>query len=187
MKNKKSLSYYQSLDYEIKIEKDNCDDETWYIAYCDELGRGSCYGLGDTPEEALKQFMADKNDFIEELYKEGRPVPEPRHRDASEMEFSGVFNVRTTPLLHAHMSRLAKQSGVSLNHYVTQILAMGSMIGEVEEYFDKKCNAIEDKIDEHHYQMTTQMVDYQKHKVDTQKPIWDITVEYDENIMKIAS
>ena len=184
---KKSLAYYQALDYDVKIEKEQYEDETWYIAYCDELGRGSCYGTGNTPQEALEQFLVDKNDFIKELYNEGRPVPEPNPREAPETEFSGIFNVRTTPLLHAHLSRLAKKSRVSLNHYVTQILALGSVIGEIKEYFDGKCNALEDKIDEHHYQMTTQMVDYQKHTVDTKRPDWDLSVKYDKDFMKIAS
>ncbi len=185
--NKKSLSYYQSLDYDVIIEKDRYEDEEWYIAYCDELGRGSCYGTGDTPQEALEMFLKDKNAFIEELYRAKRPIPEPRPREDQETVLSGIFNVRTTPQLHGLLSGQAKKSGVSLNHYVNQLLAMGAMVGEIKQYFDGKCNALEDKIDAHHYQMTTQMIDYQKHTVETRKPDWDLSAKYEKDFMKIAS
>ncbi len=187
MNKKKNLNYYLSLDYEVHIEKEKYENEEWYIAYCEELGRGSCYGTGATQQEALNDFLNDKNEFIKELYSQKRPIPEPRPKEEFEKTLSGVFNVRTTPQVHGLLAKQAKKNGVSLNHYVNQLLAMGTTFGEMKSYFNEKCNALEDKIDEHHYQMTDQMVDYKKHTMQTKKPAWLISEKYEKNIMKIAS
>jgi len=69
------------IDYDIKIELEHLGNEVWWIAYCDELGRGSCYGLGDTPEEALVEFLKDKESFIAELHAEGRSIPKRKEME----------------------------------------------------------------------------------------------------------
>lgn len=163
---KKDLLYYKRLNYEIHIEQETDENEIWFIAYCDELGRGSCYGTGTTPQEALENFMKDKNEFIKILYDEKKPIPEPRPREETESMLSGTFNVRTSPQIHGLLSQQAKERGISLNLYVNQLLATGSALHEAKKYFDEKCNRIEDKIDAHHYQMTNQL-DYQIKSIET--------------------
>jgi len=162
----KDLKYYRNLDYDIKIEKESYEGEHGYIAYCDELGHGSCYGTGATPQEALENFIKDKNEFIKILYDEKKPIPEPRPREEPDSILSGIFNVRTSPQIHGLLSQQAKERGISLNLYVNQILATGSALHEAKKYFDEICNRIEDKIDAHHYQMTSQIIDYQKHTIE---------------------
>ena len=116
----KPLKYYKNLDYNIIIEKQMEDDEQWYIAFTNELGKLACYGRGDTQAEALASFFQEKDAFIEHLFSEGKhiPLPEPHAQ-----KFSGVFNVRTSPTIHANLVTQAKQQGISLNLYLNQILA----------------------------------------------------------------
>ena len=76
--NKEPLEYYQNLYYTIIITKQEFENEAWYDAHCKELGKYSCYGTGKTPIKALKEFLNDKNDFIEVLYKEKIKIPSPK-------------------------------------------------------------------------------------------------------------
>ncbi len=122
MSNKLKPEDLKKLDYNIQIEKENYEDEKWYIAYAKELGKYSCYGKGDTPEEAVHNFLKEKDQFIEDLYQQGLPVPLPENSIDTE-SFSGVFNVRTSPLIHAKLVYQAKQQGISLNLYLNQILS----------------------------------------------------------------
>ncbi len=68
----KPLSYYQNLHYPIIIEKD--DDR--FIAYCNELGKYACYGLGKSRELALQSFIVEKEEYIELLYNLGKSIPD---------------------------------------------------------------------------------------------------------------
>jgi len=64
----KDLKYYKALDYNIIIEKEVEDGESWFIAYANELGKFACYGRGETQTEALNSFIEEKNAFIEFLF-----------------------------------------------------------------------------------------------------------------------
>ena len=182
---KKNLLYYTRLNYEIHIEQETDENETWFIAYCDELGRGSCYGTGVDPQEALKNFLKDKNEFIELLVDEKKPIPEPRSREEFESMLSGTFNVRTSPQIHGLLSQQAKGKGISLNLYVNQLLAIGSALHEAKKYFDEKCNRIEDKIDAHHYQMTSQL-DYQIKSIESPGSQYSFQDQFNVHLFKKA-
>jgi len=73
----RGVKYFKSLNYDVIIRRRDLDGEQWYEAYCEELGRYSCYGIGDTQEEALKSFMAEKDSFIEQLYESNEVIPLP--------------------------------------------------------------------------------------------------------------
>jgi len=118
---RKSLSYYKALEYNVIIQKEELDGEKWYVAYCNELGLNACHGIGVTLEEALKSFLQEKNYFIEFLYEKGEPIPEVEEK--KDEQCSGVFTVRTTPLLHAMLIKQAKMNDVSLNSYITHVLS----------------------------------------------------------------
>lgn len=59
--------------YTIHIKKNRNE----YVAYCNELGRGSCYGMGESPQEALLHFLRDQKKFVKLLKQIGKPIPEP--------------------------------------------------------------------------------------------------------------
>lgn len=118
----KDLRYYQSLEYNVIIKKEELDGEKWYVAYCNELGISACHGIGDTQEEALKSFIEEKNAFIEFLFESGDTIPEVVQ---SEQNLSGTFSVRTSPWIHSSLVDASKKYGQSLNAYVNQLLSFG--------------------------------------------------------------
>ena len=71
----KTLEYYQSLEYDIIIHCVEMDDMKFYMAYCVELGMGSCYGRGDTMHEALDSYIEDKKYFIQYLFENNLSIP----------------------------------------------------------------------------------------------------------------
>ena len=75
----KDLKYYKYLTYNIIVEKQEIDGETWFIAFTNELGKFACYGRGETQIEALNSFMVEKDVFIEYLFSEGKEIPEPKN------------------------------------------------------------------------------------------------------------
>ena len=130
----KSLEFYKSLEYDIIIKREELDGEVWYVAYCNEFGLNACHGIGETREEAVKSYLEEKDIFIELLYTQGEPIPEPMPVDNT---FSGTFSVRTSPWLHALIASQAKKNDVSINSYINQILAYCA--GQ-----DVMCNRFED-------------------------------------------
>ena len=157
---KKNLEYYLGLEYDIIVHKEEMDGETWYNAYCKELGKFSCYGKGETASEAIESFKEQKSDFISYLFEEGKKIPEPKQREET-ITYSGFFNVRTSPIIHAMLAEQANEMGISMNLYTNQILA-----GAVEK--KRNDNQVVDllhqlgsKLDDHHYEVTKQLK-YQK-------------------------
>jgi len=151
----KNLDYYKNLDYKIIIEQDNYEDEKWFIAYSNELGKNACYGKGETEIEAVKSFLEEKDIFIEYLYNNDKKIPEPKKY--SEKEFSGVFNVRTSKIIHEKLVNQASEQGISLNLYLNQILASATENKEFENKLSDKITELKNKIDLHHNLMSKQM------------------------------
>jgi len=165
---KKDLSYYKKLKYNIIIEEEKFEDEVWFIAYSNELGKYACYGKGDTEVEALQNFIEEKNDFIEYLFTNNKSIPEPETK--SERNFSGVFNVRTSSIIHYKLVNQAKDLNISLNLYLNQILAAAVERKQNELIIEEKLFEISRKIDKHHFEITKQMK-YQNESLSKLK--WD--------------
>ena len=125
---RKSLEYYQSLEYNIIIKKEVMDGEEWYVAYCNEFGLPACHGIGNTQSEALNSFMEEKRFFIDFLYEKGEPIPEVISDETGA--FRGVFTVRTSSWLHRQLSLEADNQGISLNSLIIQLLSY--YLGQVE-------------------------------------------------------
>lgn len=155
-----NLDYYKSFEYRVIVEKDSYEEETWYIAYSEELGKKACYGEGDTPEEALKNFYEVKNDFIDMLFDLGKKIPEPDPNIDYE-GCNGNISVRTTPQTHAKLLREAKQAGTSLNLYINNLLLLNSQQCINDELF-KKVSTLESKLDKHHRYAETKKISYDK-------------------------
>lgn len=67
-------------------------------------------------EAGLLSLVAE---VVEDLQDNGEPVPQP----LGAREYSGKFNVRTSPSLHRRLAIAAKTEGISLNALVNQKLA----------------------------------------------------------------
>jgi predicted HicB family RNase H-like nuclease len=158
MLQRKNLSYYQAFDYTIIVEKETQDNESWYIAYSTELGKHACYGRGNSPEEAVESYKNEKYDFINFLFQNRKPIPEPEER-IEEVLLSGFFNVRTTPELHTLLAKHANIQGVSLNQYVNILLASKSGGQQVSMQHQDCLQRIEKKLDFHH-SFVTRKLDY---------------------------
>jgi predicted RNase H-like HicB family nuclease len=93
--NSSDLAYYKNLEYNIIIEKEMDEDDQWFIAYANELGKYSCYGRGDTREEAIGSFLEEKDVFLEYLFNEGLEIPEPKKKP--EDKHSGFLMFERLP------------------------------------------------------------------------------------------
>ncbi|MBN1182670.1 MAG: toxin-antitoxin system HicB family antitoxin [Bacteroidales bacterium] len=156
MSKRKELSYYLSLEYPIIIRQVSFEDDKWFIAYCHELGRGACYGIGDNQVNAIKNFMREKEDFIRLLYENNRAIPEILP-ESNENLLSGTFSLRTTPQMHSQLSKMAKQSGVSTNQFCITLLAAGLRETQLNEEINKNLHQIQSMIKDHHSYMTDQL------------------------------
>ena len=78
-----------------------------------------CETFGDTLEEAWEMMEDAKRTWIEAQLDDGHPVPAPRDED----DYSGKFVVRVGRSLHRDLVRLAGLEGMSLNAFVTSVLA----------------------------------------------------------------
>ncbi len=153
----KDLGYYKKLHYNVIIEKQEYQGESWYIAYAEELGKYACYGRGNSEAEALKSFNEEKELFIEYLFNEGKNIPEPKDREKSK--FSGIFNVRTSSIIHSKLVNQAKELNISLNLYLNQILATAVERKHVEMQVIDKLTEISEKIDKYHF-VITELMDF---------------------------
>ncbi len=119
MKTNKNLKYYLSLPYKIEIYFEH-EDKTWVAAH-PELGRGTCYAIGETQEDALKLLAEAKKDILEIAISEGKEIPEPNF-EKEELP-SGQFVLRIPRSLHAQLKLQADKEQVSLNQYVLTVLS----------------------------------------------------------------
>ena len=75
--------------------------------------------LAATPEAALAELQPVLDAAIEIYQADGRNLPAPDAPTA----YSGKFLVRVPKTLHARLAHVADAEGVSLNAYVTTVLA----------------------------------------------------------------
>jgi len=138
MRTNKTLDYYKKLRYKVIVQPEYYENEKWFIAYCNELGKYSCRGEGETYEEAIKNFEKEKESFIEYLYINGKNIPEPENYESKE--YSGNINIRMNPDLHAILAENAKLKGISLNQYIIFLLTQNVTLDAVTREFEDKFN-----------------------------------------------
>jgi antitoxin HicB len=115
MNDAKNLDYYRGLPYGIMLRKDEEDD---WVARVEELP--GCTAHGGTQADALEKLEEVRTAWIEDAIESGDGIPEPK---ASEELPSGKWLQRVPRSLHKSLTDLAKREGVSLNQFVTTVLA----------------------------------------------------------------
>jgi len=145
MLKEKTLDDYKRLSYKIIIEEISDESGTEFMAYTQELGKYSCYGKGSSIEEAVSDYHTVKDDFIEYLFDNKKPIPEPVIQTEEPLP-NGVITLRTTPVMHAQLMRQAKDNNVSLNQYLNQIICGASVVNDVKAHFDQKIQYICDRM-----------------------------------------
>lgn len=113
---RRELEYYLNLRYPVTIHP---DPESGFVAEVEELP--GCMTQAETLDEIFKAIEDARQLWIETAYNEGQDIPLPRDME----KYPGKFLVRIPQWLHRDLARAAKREGVSLNQYVTSLLAAG--------------------------------------------------------------
>ena len=108
---------YTRLAYHLVLVRDAEDKAKPWTASVEELP--GCTSHGKTSDEALDGIEAAMAKWIGVALEEGRDVPEPR----SAASHSGRLLLRMPKTLHAELTRVSEQEGISLNQFITDVLA----------------------------------------------------------------
>jgi antitoxin HicB len=112
-----SVEDYTSLPYHLLLVRDGEDKTKPWTASVEELP--GCTSHGRTSDEALDGIEAAMAKWIGIALEEGREVPEPK----SAATHSGRLLLRMPKTLHADLTRASEREGVSLNQFITDVLA----------------------------------------------------------------
>lgn len=85
------------------------EDDQEYVGLCAEFP--SLSWLAPSPEASLQGIRSVVADVVEDMDKNGEPVPDP----IAGKHYSGKFMVRVTPETHRRLAVEAAEEGVSLN------------------------------------------------------------------------
>jgi antitoxin HicB len=113
----RSVERYADLPYHMLLVRDGGDKGRPWLASVEELP--GCTSRGKTAEEALSGVEEAKTSWIATALAEGRDVPEPK----SGTSHSGRLLLRMPRTLHADLTRASEREGVSLNQFITDVLA----------------------------------------------------------------
>jgi len=137
---KKDLKRYLDMPHRIDIKKSEAGG--FFVSVPDLPG---CYSQGDTLEEAYNMILDAKTAWIESALEDGEVIPEP----SDEKKYSGRILLRIPPTLHSELSQKAALQEVSLNQYLTYLLAKENEKQpiKIEPHFHKTTRV--DKINVH--------------------------------------
>jgi antitoxin HicB len=108
---------YTSLPYHLLLVRDGEERGKPWTASVEELP--GCTSRGKTSDEALNGIQAAMSKWIATAIEEGRDVPEPK----SATSHSGRLLLRMPRTLHADLTRASEREGISLNQFITDVLA----------------------------------------------------------------
>ena len=108
---------YTGLPYHLMVVRDGEDKGKPWTASVEELP--GCTSHGKTAEEALGAIQAAISKWIAVALEEGREIPEPK----SATSHSGRLLLRMPRTLHGDLTRASEREGVSLNQFITDVLA----------------------------------------------------------------
>jgi len=113
---RRELEYYLNLRYPVTIHS---DPASGFVAEIEELP--GCMTQAETLDKIFTAIEDARKLWIKTAYNEGQDIPLPRDME----KYPGKFLVRIPKGLHRDLARAAKREGVSLNQYVTSLLAAG--------------------------------------------------------------
>lgn len=112
-KKNQGVEYYTQLDYPVELVR----DEDSYVASNPDLP--GCISFGGSPNEAVESLKEVRDLWIKGQLKSGNPIPEP----SAPERYSGKFVLRIPKMMHRIADSQARREGVSLNSYITSVLA----------------------------------------------------------------
>jgi predicted RNase H-like HicB family nuclease len=113
----KTLDDYLKLPYEITLVRDEEGGKPGWVARVEELP--GCTTRARNPQEAASKVSHLLSDWIAAAIQEGRDVPEPKSGETH----SGRLLLRMPRTLHGELTRVAERERVSLNQFITDVLA----------------------------------------------------------------
>jgi len=128
----RDLEYYLGLAYVIEVIPIPEAEGGGYTARLPQVGRLAITGDGESPQEAIANLEAAKRERFIEYLKKGIRIPEPEEEIE---EYSGRFVVRLPKVLHRQLAAEAKKNEISLNQYVSYLLASNFQLKKQEEHF----------------------------------------------------
>jgi antitoxin HicB len=102
------------LPYPVTLVHEN--DDQW-VATIDALP--GCSARGATPDEAVERAAEAMTTWLASARRDGKDVPEPK----TAQSHSGRLLLRMPQTLHAELARVAEREKVSLNQFITDVLA----------------------------------------------------------------
>ena len=105
--------------YDISVRRRDVEGEVLFEASVVELPDVSAYA--ETYQEAYDLVIASIRDLSTHAEKTGSPFPQPR--DDRDDEFSGRVTLRLPKRVHRLAATAAKVQGVSLNQYLSTVIA----------------------------------------------------------------
>jgi antitoxin HicB len=115
--NQKPLDYYLNADYFFTVRPDL--DDGGYIVEFPDLRY--CVGTGDTVEEAIRDAMLAKSEWITAAYEDNISIPKPTGGE----EYNGRISLRIPRSLHRSIAEAAKKEGVSANQFISHLISLG--------------------------------------------------------------
>lgn len=113
---KKELDFYLGLDYPVTV---HTDPDGGFVAEIEDLP--GCMTQAETLDDLFAAIQDARRAWIEAAYGMGQDIPLPKELD----EYKGKILVRIPRSLHRDLAHAAKKEGVSLNQYITSLLAAG--------------------------------------------------------------
>lgn len=78
----------------------------------------SLSGVGETPDEALKEAQEVVRASVQSLEEDGEPVPQP----VATREYKGKIALRIAPDTHRLVALQAAEAGLSINQYLSRLI-----------------------------------------------------------------
>ena len=120
---------YMALPYRIEFTPD-LEDGGYLVTIPDLPG---CISQGDTIDEAAEMIRDAQRSWLMSALRYGDAIPRP----SAEKAYNGRVMLRMPPFLHESVVRDAQREGVSVNQYVTAILARGNTVNQLRRDFER--------------------------------------------------
>jgi predicted RNase H-like HicB family nuclease len=120
----RTVAHYLELPYTVAVKSERDGEQAYWSAAIEELT--DCKARGDSPDEAVDRLRSVMEAWFEAALAEGRKIPVPAAKAAEKRassSHSGRFLVRMSGTLHAQLARAAESEHLSLNRFVTKVLA----------------------------------------------------------------
>ena len=107
------------MEYAMVLRELTADEGGGWLAEVSDLP--GCMGDGETGQEAIDDALNAIGEWIAEAEATGRTVPQPNGIE----NYSGKFLQRVPKSVHMKLTAQARREGVSLNSFVTMLIAEG--------------------------------------------------------------